>query len=158
MRSLEPSIFSFEVVVYITKTQPITTGFVRISRTYTLAGGTYACSALRILAGSIKQTMGGQYQVHLARKAQRCMQVHAAVAFKCTRLFGKKHRVENDAVAYDVDCAFLEYTGGYRAQYKFLVIDFKSVSGIGAALKTCHRSVMRREHIYNFTLAFITPL
>lgn len=49
-------------------------------------------------------------------------------------------------------------TRRYLVQHVFNAIELEGMASVGPPLKSRHHIVLWRQHIYNFTLAFIAPL
>ena len=73
-------------------------------------------------------------------------------------LFGQDHRVDHHAVAHHIDRFFVENTRGDGVQHVFYPAEFQRVSGVGAALETGDDVVVGREHVHDFSFAFVSPL
>ena len=137
--------------------QTVAARLVHVGRSDTLEGGADLGLAFRSFGGCVEQAVGRQDQVRLARDEQPGRDVEVVFG-QIVDLFGQDHRVDHHAVAHHIDRLFVENARGDGMQYVFYPAEFQRVSGVGAALETGDDVVAGREHVHDFSFAFVSPL
>ncbi len=133
--------------------------FVHICRTNAAFGGAdfHRRLVVAALTGTIKSLVMGQRKLGPVGNPQPVGGIDSAFPYFVQfnqETFGVNHA----AVAEDAGFPLTQDPAGNKMQDVFAVAHFHRVTGVVAPLKTCNPVCTLREHVYNFSFPFISPL
>src|SRR5690606_28341185 len=130
---------------------------VLVGRADAAAGGADGIAAARLFARLVERDMAGKDQ-RAGRADAQPLARRDALRFQHVEFFGKRHRVQDDAVADEAFDAVTEDAGGNQLKHSLVATDDQGVAGVVAALETHHATGALGEQVDDLALAFITPL
>ena len=137
--------------------QAFSRGLVGVGGTDAFQRGADLHLAEGLLVGGVQGTVGGEDQMGSVGDEQGLPQVEAGL-LEALDLALQDVRVDDDAVADEVDAARGEHARRDVVQHELLAFKRDGVTGVGSALEACDDVIVRGEGIDDLAFAFVTPL